>query len=181
MFLPTASQVAYMAKFDAAQKCPISIYQMLADSITINVSASVFVVPSGLSLVVGDSIYLESSGVRHIITDITAGFATAPTLITNGNLVSCIIRKIAYANGATPYIYELMPKELGVLSNMADRTITRAWAARIAKTPELLPIISSNSRFVLDDEQELSSVALLDNIVSGTANPNLAWSLYLVP
>lgn len=181
MFLPTAFQVAHMAKFDAAQKCPISIYQMLADSITLNVSASVFVVPSGLSLVVGDSIYLESSSVRHVITDITAGFATAPTLITNGALVSCIIRKIIYANGANPYIHELMPKELGILSNMVDKTITRAWAARIAKTPELLPIIKSSNRFVLDDNTSLISIALLDNLVSGTANPNLAWTLYLVP
>lgn len=181
MFLPTATQVSLMAAWDNAQNCPISFYQMLADSITITLTSHTFAVPSGLSLSVGDLVYIESLGTLSPITDITAGIATVPSLTLASPTVVCLIRKIVYLNGNNPYIYELMPKELGILSNMVDRTITRAWAARIAKQESLKSVIDANKRYVLDDGTDIFSVALLDNLVSGTANPNLAWSLYLVP
>lgn len=181
MFLPTATQVSLMAAWDNAQNCPITIYCMLADSITITLTSHTFAIPSGLSLNVGDLVYVESLGITAPITDITAGIATVPSLTLTSPTIVCIIRKISYLNGNNPYIYELMPKELGILSNMVDRTITRAWAARIAKQESLKPIINANKRYVLDDGTDIFSVALIDNLVPGTANPNLAWSLYLVP
>lgn len=181
MFLPTATQISLMSAWDNAQDCPISIYEMLADSVTITITSNTFATPSGLSLRVGDLVYIESPGVTASITDVTAGIATVPSLSLASPTVVCLIRKIVYLNGSNPYVHELMPKELGILSNMVDRTITRAWAARIAKQESLKSTIDANKRYVLNDGTDTFSVALLDNLVSGTANPNLAWSLYLVP
>lgn len=180
MFLSADSQRSLLQGFDLAQAHEIKFYAFVADSVKILFTPlqTTFVAPSGVK--VGD--IFRSGDIQRTIIQVLLGIATLNALTGESGFLSCsVLRQVKYANQGSPRVSEMLPKDVALLSQLSDRLVLRAWTARIVKTPELIPLITPGKRYAIaSDRLGFIPVALIENVVGGTANPDLAWNLALL-